>query len=84
MNTDDILGCLRDHFPGQMVPIDAMLFRAGYTRMGLVVPGCEGQVRALLIDRIPNSINYFKNNAKMPSTDHTHPADACTARLRRV
>jgi hypothetical protein len=73
MNTDDILGRLRDRFPGQMVPIDAVLFRAGYARMG--------QVRALLIDRIPNSINFFRNDAKK---HHSASGHSPAARRRRV
>ena len=78
MSTDDILDRIRDEFPAEMGPVDAMLFRAGYLRGGAVVSGCEAQVRALVTSLIPLSTNYFHSNAP-----EFHTADATTPAPRR-
>ena len=78
--TDDILTAIRRQFPAEMGPVDAMLFRAGYLRGGVVVPGCEAQVRALVTSIIPLSANHFHNNAPESHTADTTPAP----RRRRV
>jgi hypothetical protein len=35
------LGHLRDSYPAEMRAVDRILFHAGFTKMGVVAPGCE-------------------------------------------
>jgi hypothetical protein len=67
MNMDDILGRLRDEYPAQMAAVDAVLFRAGFMTMDRVLIGFEEQVRAAVLDKIPQANGYFYEN--MPSSD---------------
>ena len=61
-NVGDILGRLRDDYPAQMAAVDAVLFRAGFMAMGRVLPGCEDQVRDILLSQIPHANKYFYEN----------------------
>ena len=61
-NVGDILGRLRDDYPAQMAAVDAVLFRAGFMVMGRVLPGCEDQVRDILLSQIPHANKYFYEN----------------------
>jgi hypothetical protein len=47
---------------GDVLDLDCILFHAGFTKMGMVAPGCEDQVGDAVLSKLPNANKYFYGN----------------------